>query len=313
MSQTTLSLFVAFMLLALTTSTHATNSFLKSMQRSTAGKGVVRFMTIGDWGCANTGSTHPNERLVIDSMAIEAKPDFIIALGDNFYENGVTGVNDPMFKSAFENAFVGENFKVPFYVILGNHDYRGNTAAQLRYSEKSDRWKAPALYYDQVFPINGKTKLHIIFLDTTAILKGDNTQIAWLGNRLHTSEAEWIFIVGHHSIFSVGEHGNHEALITDVLTLMDKYKVDLYIGAHEHTLQRLQCGDNHILVSGGGCKIGSITDSQVTDCPYSSSRIHYAKATLGYTVHEVTDSLHSFRIVPVGGGTGHSQSLPRRT
>ena len=34
-------------------------------------------------------------------------PEFLLAIGDNFYSRGVTSVDDPQFKSKFEDTFAG--------------------------------------------------------------------------------------------------------------------------------------------------------------------------------------------------------------
>jgi hypothetical protein len=39
---------------------------------------------------------------------------------------------------------------IPWYPILGNHEYRGNTQAVLDYSQVSARWEMPARYYTKV-------------------------------------------------------------------------------------------------------------------------------------------------------------------
>lgn len=53
------------------------------------------------------------------------KPDFILILGDNFYDNGVSGPLDEMFKTHFDDIYAGKETeigKIPCFVILGNHD-----------------------------------------------------------------------------------------------------------------------------------------------------------------------------------------------
>ncbi len=51
------------------------------------------------------------------------KPDFILMLGDNFYDSGVKNAEDPAFKTHFEDVY--KKFKalnIPTFSILGNHD-----------------------------------------------------------------------------------------------------------------------------------------------------------------------------------------------
>ena len=51
--------------------------------------------------------------------------DVTLALGDNFYDRGVTSVDDSRFQSTFENVF-DENVLKDFRVLAGNHDHNGN-------------------------------------------------------------------------------------------------------------------------------------------------------------------------------------------
>ena len=58
-----------------------------------------QFLSIGDWG---TAAAKPNGK----TMA-KYNPEFLLAIGDNFYSRGVTSVDDPQFKSKFEDTFAG--------------------------------------------------------------------------------------------------------------------------------------------------------------------------------------------------------------
>jgi tartrate-resistant acid phosphatase type 5 len=42
--------------------------------------------------------------------------DFVVSTGDNFYENGLTGVNDQQFEESFTNIYTAESLKKPWYL-----------------------------------------------------------------------------------------------------------------------------------------------------------------------------------------------------
>lgn len=44
--------------------------------------------------------------------------DFVISTGDNFYEDGLTGVDDKAFEESFSNIYTAKSLQKPWY--LGN-------------------------------------------------------------------------------------------------------------------------------------------------------------------------------------------------
>mmetsp|Transcript_72565 Transcript_72565/g.206654 ORF Transcript_72565/g.206654 Transcript_72565/m.206654 type:complete len:347 (+) Transcript_72565:211-1251(+) len=126
------------------------------------------FMSIGDWG--------DTEAKNVASIMGEYSPEFILALGDNMYDNGVTSVDDPLFKELFEDQFTADSLQVPWYVCAGNHDYYGGDAgidAEMAYSDKSDRWIYPELYYNKEVTGSDGTTFNIISIDTWRLNSGD--------------------------------------------------------------------------------------------------------------------------------------------
>ena len=63
--------------------------------------------------------------------------------------DGVKSVDDPLFRLYFEQPYDTPHLAyLPWYVVLGNHDYNGNTQAQVDYStERGRRWHLPNEYY----------------------------------------------------------------------------------------------------------------------------------------------------------------------
>lgn len=66
----------------------------------------------------------------------------------------------------------------------------------------------------------------------------------------------FLAVAGHYPVFSGGEHGNTPELQDQVLPLLERYKVDAYLCGHDHTLQHLENGGVHYLVSGSGALDG---------------------------------------------------------
>ena len=75
--------------------------------------------------------------------------------GDNFYFTGVKDVNDERFFLTYENVFHDQSLQIPWYVCAGNHDHYGNVSAQVAYTQRSNRWNFPSLYYSKTFAVEG--------------------------------------------------------------------------------------------------------------------------------------------------------------
>lgn len=68
-------------------------------------------------------------------------------------DNGVTSVDDYQWYSTFTSVFTASSLQIPWYAILGNHDYKGNPGAQIEYTKKKidDRWTMPGHLYSAIY------------------------------------------------------------------------------------------------------------------------------------------------------------------
>ncbi|HUA69260.1 MAG TPA: tartrate-resistant acid phosphatase type 5 family protein [Candidatus Saccharimonadales bacterium] len=239
--------------------------FAESVPASSDG---LNFLVFGDWG--RQGEQDQVE--VATQMANTAgklNPKFVISVGDNFYTNGVKSVEDPHWQKSFEKVYHAASLQVPWQVILGNHDYHGNCDAQIAYGKISPRWKMPARYYILTQQVDADATVDFFYLDTTPMIKSyyrdgsEKTrahvitqdvpkQLAWFKSALTASKAQWKIVLGHHPIYSGGEHGDTPELIESILPLLQKYKVQAYFNGHDHDLQHLQAGEVNLFCSGAG-------------------------------------------------------------
>ncbi|MGB7344568.1 MAG: metallophosphoesterase [Pirellulaceae bacterium] len=241
--------------------THRARSFEPGIQPvSRESDREISLLLIGDTG---KGS----EQRIEVMRSIKQQPfvsdiDAVLLMGDNFYEAGVVSVDDPKFKIDFEDVFAGGAFDCPFYPTLGNHDYAGNIDAQVEYSQRSDRWKMPALYYKVRHESEGQT-LDLFVIDSNTIVSGQpsaDDQIAWLDSELAASDAQWKIVMGHHPIITGGEHGPSQIMQDRFAPLFIKHNVDIYAAGHEHDLQMLDSNQGWLqVISGSGSKIRSTT------------------------------------------------------
>ena len=67
---------------------------------------TLNFLVLGDWGGQPnppyTTEAEVSIAKVMGNVAAGANSQFTLALGDNFYDNGVKDVNDPRFNYTFE-------------------------------------------------------------------------------------------------------------------------------------------------------------------------------------------------------------------
>ena len=222
---------------------------------------ALNFLVLGDWG--QRGSIV--QRAVAAQMGRTAEQigaGFIVTVGDNFYGAGVTSTSDSHWQESFESVYVAPSLQVPWYPVLGNHDYQGSADpdAQVGYSALSARWRMPARHYVQRIALPGGRWLDLFAFDTTLHLSprpGEaalrDAQITWFEPALNASDADWKLVVGHHAILSNGGlHGSNAALIGWLKPKLEAAGVQAYICGHDHDLQHIVDGPLHHIVSGGG-------------------------------------------------------------
>lgn len=242
----------------------------------------LHFVALGD-----TGSGGPDQKKVAEAIAKYAETnkgsnavDFVLLLGDNFYSDGVKTVDDPQWQDKFEKMYDAKRLPMPFYVVLGNHDWRNDAPdAELEYSKvhPDSRWKMDGHFFKRQFPskpdnTNTAPLVDFFFIDTEAWNTksphisaypdkhlGDK-QMAWLENELKASRAKWKIAVAHHPLYSNGEHG-HDAQVLELRKrlepLFKRYGVNAFITGHDHDLERIEVPGHPtlFLISGAGSKL----------------------------------------------------------
>lgn len=250
----------------------------------------VRFVVMGDVGEGNEA-----QYKVADAVAQKCQADgcdFVILLGDNFYDSGVTSVDDPQWQTKFEDPY--QNIDLPFFAVLGNHDYGGSILGidtggignewdkgpvEVMYDGVSAKWNMPDTHYTFTWGNVG-----FIMLDTNSIM-WDNTdhgdQWEWYSTALlDVSGADWVFVAGHHPYLSNGAHGNagsYESIEVAGVEIPNPFDslngqrlkdffeqkvcgtADMVLAGHDHNRQWLNepnalCGAE-LIVNGAGAKL----------------------------------------------------------
>ena len=216
-----------------------------------------KFLVVGDWG--REGSNHQREvALQMAKKAARMKASHVLSVGDNFYENGVQSTEDPRWRSSFEEIYAAPSLQIPWYVALGNHDYRGDPQAQVDYTRASKRWRMPDRYYKIAGGEIGATHLDLFVIDTSPLVnqyRSDvhgsiarnvrsqdvDAQLRWLDQQLGASTAEWKLVMGHHTLRSGGSaHGDTPEMVQLIEPLLHTHGVRAYINGHDHDLQHIR-------------------------------------------------------------------------
>nr|XP_025886223.1 purple acid phosphatase 8-like [Solanum lycopersicum] len=200
--------------------------------------GSLSFLVIGDWG--RKGLYNQSELAIqMGEIGEKLKIDFVISSGDNFYEDGLNGVNDPTFQHSFTNIYKAPSLQKTWYNVLGNHDYRGDVEAQLSpiLREKDKKWFCLRFYVLHAEIVD------FFFIDTTpfvndyftnpkehtydwrGVLPKDkylNDQLKDLDLALSKSTAKWKIVIGHHTIKSAGHHGIIMELAQQLVPILEQ-------------------------------------------------------------------------------------------
>jgi len=275
------------------------------------------FIFFGDWGWNSFNQSLTAYEMGVMAWVIDAQ--FIVALGDNFYADGVTDTQDSLWEEAFHDIYTADSLQVPWYPILGNHDYHGNIAAQVErtYLQGEHIWKMPSTYYTMNYNVPDGGIMSIVYIDTCILdpYQGDTSNIledenyeyrrsvhlAWIDATLESlsSTATWLIVAGHYPIISIGEHGDNQYLIDDLLPLLLKHNVHAYINGHDHMHQHVYKDGLHHITAGNAAGRGPFGHqaSQFNGISIATDYVQNFFIECGFAFAEVTSSEFYFTFV----------------
>ncbi|XP_043806752.1 purple acid phosphatase 3 isoform X2 [Manihot esculenta] len=208
---------------------------LQRFQHAAKGNGSLSFLVVGDWGRRGAyNQSHVALQMGIIGEKLDI--DFVISTGDNFYENGLMGVDDPAFVESFTKIYTAPSLQKQWYSEIADFFFVDTTPFVDKYFKEKDH------KYDWSGIVPRKSYLLNLLKD--------------LDKSLKESTARWKIVVGHHTIKSAGHHGNTQELNLQLLPILVENNVDLYINGHDHCLEHISCSESELqfLTSGGGSK-----------------------------------------------------------
>jgi len=250
---------------------------------------------------------------IMGDFAEQNEIDFIATTGDIIHYCIIKSVYDEDLNQKFENIYSAKSLHdIPWYVVLGNHEYDDDVQTYLDYSEVSKRWNMPAYYYSitKKLPPQNEECL-FVFIDTTPLIdryrgraknpdveKQDMAaQLEWIETTLSSSSAKWKIVVGHHPVYAE-DTDNEESEKVDMQSrvepLLEKYDVDFYISGHVHNFQHIKntASNVHFVVNSSASKTRPVKEIEGT---------LFCDQAPGFSVFSVsTDSVQLFFVNHMG-------------
>jgi 3',5'-cyclic AMP phosphodiesterase CpdA len=285
----------------------------------------INFIAMGDWG--RNGEYNQKEVAIQMGMTARlADVSFILATGDNFYPSGVASTQDYSWIASYENMYTAHSLQTDWYVVLGNHDYKGNVQAEIDYSKISRRWHMPSRYYAKKISIGGDTTQQILLvcLDTSPFIsqyysspdhqeeirrQDTAAQKKWLESVLSdpSPNIKWKIVAGHHPLYTGGkrmESPDADELNKTLKPIFDKYKVDAYICGHEHNLQYMKPeGATHYFISGAG--------SETTPCILYPGIGKFAQSINGFMLFSLSANEMLVQMVDLDGNFLYRETIKK--
>ncbi|KAK9807654.1 hypothetical protein WJX72_005515 [[Myrmecia] bisecta] len=240
----------------------------------------AKFLVVGDWGRLGQSNQTEVARVMAKKAAL-LKANFVISTGDNFYDSGLLGSDDPAFDTSFRDVYTAASLQIPWFAILGNRDYGSDSdcdpdSAGCTYSplhqlslelvKRDARWNLERSYQLTL----GGGQAEIFFIDTTPYIEDYysepwagfvggireqswRSELAELETKLARSAASWKIVIGHHAIRS-NRRRRYDLLADSLEPLLERYGVQAYFCGHDHDLQHINAEGSgvHYLVSGAG-------------------------------------------------------------
>lgn len=265
---------------------------------------AIHLLAIGDFGTTGTDQKKVSQAMSNFMKQEKLTPRELLLLGDNFYSADKEGfsIDSKRWQTTFEDVYPVSDFSMRCPAILGNHDYHDNVGGeqiQLQYArEKKTRFTMPDKWYRyELGPNENDPWVTVIALDSNLpevsgalktkkpkpCLKPDEVklQLDWLQRQLEKPRAPMTLVMGHHPLYSNGDHGDTESLIASWGDLFQKHNVHAYLCGHDHDLQHLELEGkftSFILSGGGGAKIRKLEVDR---------KMPFGQSTYGFTHLEV--------------------------
>ncbi|KAL3112642.1 hypothetical protein niasHT_018011 [Heterodera trifolii] len=219
----------------------------------------------------------------------EMAPHFLLNVGDNFYDVGVTKDDvAERFENNFTKVYDYKSLNVPWYTIAGNNDWESKDGIKPQIDYPTGKWTFPAQNYVVNYefgtnPNNRKTA-RFIMIDTTVLCgngatyfekmeKKDAQKYAkkiedakkhfkWLRKELREAkrrQVPFLFMSGHYHIHIMDKPDGVKIkepteprvfpCAPRLMALMRFFQVQAYFAGHSHSLKHVDLSDSHFRIN----------------------------------------------------------------
>ena len=190
------------------------------------------FCFVGDAGEVNAIQS------VVVSALTNSECTTLWHLGD-ITQLGVRSINDPELYESFLNPFKPFlDTGIPFYLAVGNHDYKGDPKVYLEVAKQY-----PSIHHPNNFYTKKLRELCFFILDTTIFDKlyyfhKRGSQIRWLKEEVDRlkNQCKFSIALAHHPLFSSGDRDRANPQLAIFLENYVFGTFDIYVTGHNHVL-----------------------------------------------------------------------------
>ena len=185
----------------------------------------------------DAGEVNPTQSMVVEALA-NSDCSLVWHLGD-ITQLGVQSMDDPELQESFLVPFKPFlETQIPFYLTVGNHDYKGDPSVYIEVAKDYQSIIHPNNFYTKKFD-----ELCFFALDTTIFDKlyyfyKRGGQIRWLKEEILRLKDQCSFsiAVAHHPLFSSGDRDRANPQLAIFLENYVFGSFDIYITGHNHVL-----------------------------------------------------------------------------
>ena len=268
-------------------------------------------------------------------------PHFVVNTGDNFYWCGIQNVSDFQVQVDWIEPYADASLQIPWYSILGNHEYGYNVDAQIELTQKYTNWVMDSRYYTRRIEVDVATKTFIsfIFLDTSPCISSyrSSAQSGWdpcsttyptcsLGStdddfegicKFHENilqqscdkQYDWLAnalkeVPKDDWLIIVGHHPADEINVLDFTSLIQSHGFSYYFNGHSHALTRYSVDGSGIYVTSGA---GALVNTPDQLHPVTAAKVA-GEQFINSTLTSTTTSSHSYKTIAnykIAGFTSH--------